>query len=190
MEKQFKFLNFQDVIIFSPKKYSDNRGEFFENFNNRDLVKICGFKFNTLQENISVSKKNVLRGLHFQKGTNAQTKLINVIKGSILDVIVDIRPGSKNFSKWISYYLDDIKNESMLIPTGYAHGFLSLQEGTKISYKVDKSYDKLSECSIIWNDNKIAVDWKIKNPLLSEKDESALTFEKNHKMKNFDGFTY
>jgi dTDP-4-dehydrorhamnose 3,5-epimerase len=185
MEKQFKVLSFPEIAVFIPKKYFDNRGIFFENFNSLNFKKYTGMVFDVLQENISFSNKNVLRGLHFQKGQYAQSKLIHVIKGSILDVVVDIRPNSKNFGKWISYVLDDKNNESIFIPSGFAHGFLALEDCTKISYKVDNLYNNASECSIIWNDKKIMVDWPLNKPILSEKDNEALSFEKNYEINNF-----
>ena len=185
MEKQFKVLNFPEILVFTPKKFLDIRGVFFENFNSNVFTKQTQIIFEIVQENVSFSHKNVLRGLHFQKGNNAQSKLISVIKGSILDVIVDIRSNSKNFGKWISYSLDDKNKESIYIPSGFAHGFLALEDLTKISYKVDKTYNQSSECSILWNDKSIAVDWPSSNPILSEKDGNALSFEKNYKMNNF-----
>ena len=186
MDKQFKILSFNEIIIFTPKKHIDKRGVFFENFNLYNFAQQTGITFSVMQENVSFSNKNVLRGLHFQKGNNAQSKLVNVTSGSILDVIVDIRINSKNFGKWISYVLDNKSNESIFIPSGFAHGFLALDNYTKISYKVDKVYNKDSECSIIWNDPKCMIDWSLNNPILSDKDKNALTFEENYKAGNFN----
>ena len=185
MNQQYKVLNFPEIIVFKPKKFIDIRGFFYENFNSNNFIKNTGVAFKPLQENISFSKKNVLRGLHFQKNKYAQSKLINVIKGRIVDVIVDIRPNSKNFGRWISYELDDINNESIYIPAGFAHGFFVLENDTKISYKVNKLYNKESEGSIIWNDKKISIDWPLVKPILSKKDMIALSFEENHKKNNF-----
>ena len=185
MNQLFKALAFPEIIVFTPKKHFDNRGSFFENFNSYDFKKYAGIIFDVLQENISFSKKNVLRGLHFQKGKHAQSKLVHVIKGSILDVIVDIRPDSKNFGKWISCILDDRYNESIFIPAGFAHGFLALDDFTKISYKVNKLYDKNSECSIIWNDKELLIDWSVEKPIISKQDMNALSFKENFNMSNF-----
>ena len=185
MKKKFNLLSFPEIIVFTPKKYFDNRGVFFESFNAYAFSKQAGIVFEVLQENSSVSHANVLRGLHFQKGKHAQSKLIQVLKGKIRDIIVDIRPNSKNFGKWISYIIDDKLNESIYIPAGFAHGFWVLENHTKLSYKVDKLYDKNSECSIIWNDKKIMIEWEKKMPILSEKDKNALSFEENHKKNNF-----
>jgi dTDP-4-dehydrorhamnose 3,5-epimerase len=185
MDKRYKLLEIKDIIVFTPRKYDDTRGFFYENFNCKDFFKFSEYFFNIYQENVSVSKKNTLRGLHFQKGYSAQSKIINVIKGSILDVLIDIRPSSKTFSKWTSYILDDKLNESLFVPYGFAHGFLTLEEETIVSYKVDKPYNVNAECSIIWNDKTISIDWPIEEPLLSEKDKVALNFEDNKNLNNF-----
>ena len=95
---------------------------------------------------------------------------------------------SENFGKWISYHLDDIYNESIYIPVGFAHGFLALEEHTKVSYKVDNSYSKSSECSIIWNDKRLNIDWKVKNPVISKKDKIALNFQENYDNDNYNFF--
>ena len=185
MDSQFKSLKLPEVIVFTPNKIFDNRGFFYENFNSNFFAKNNNFIFEVLQENISFSKKNVLRGLHFQKGKHAQSKLIQVLKGKILDVIVDIRPHSKNFGKWVSYILDDKENQSIFIPNFFAHGFLVLSDNAQISYKVDKLYNFNSECSILWNDKNIMIDWPIKNPILSEKDSNAISLHDNLNNKNF-----
>lgn len=179
MDKRFKLLELKEVVVFKPKKFIDSRGFFYENFNVNDLSKITSIFFNTVQENISKSKLNTLRGLHFQRGFFAQSKIINVIKGSILDVVVDIRPRSNNFSKWVSYILDDKSKESLFVPSGFAHGFLALEDETIVSYKVDKPYNVNSECSILWNDKFLNIKWPINSPLLSLKDKTALTFKEN-----------
>lgn len=186
MNSQFKKLAFPEIIVYQPLKFFDSRGVFFENFNEDKFKKQNGFTFNVIQENISFSRKNVLRGLHFQRGSYAQGKIINVYFGKILDIIVDIRPQSKNFGKWISYILDEENHESIYIPAGFAHGFLALNNYNKISYKVDRMYDKKSECSIIWNDEKLNINWNVDNPILSEKDKNALSFEDNDMKSNFE----
>lgn len=185
MSTSVKRLNFHDVIVISPLKHNDKRGCFFENYNFNTFKEETGISFNVVQENISFSKRNVLRGLHFQKGKYAQAKLISVIRGKILDIVVDIRPKSLNFGNWISYILDDIQNESIFVPAGFAHGFLALDNNTKISYKVDKTYKKDSECSIIWNDVYLNIDWACKKPILSEKDRKSITFKENYRLNNF-----
>lgn len=173
METKFKRLEIEDIIIFKPKKFEDERGFFFENFNSIDFKKFTGFHLNIVQENVSSSKKNVIRGLHFQSGKHAQSKLVSVLKGKILDVVVDIRIESKTFGKWISYFLDDKKNENIFVPTGFAHGFLALESETVISYKVDKGYNKDSEQCLLWDDKTINIDWPVKDPILSTKDRQG-----------------
>ena len=185
MNKKFKSLDIEDIIVHTPIIYYDSRGLFYENFNFPEFFKLSGYKFNVVQENVSHSKKNTLRGLHFQKNSFAQSKIVNVVKGSILDVVVDIRPNSNTFSKWVSYILDDINKESLFVPNGFAHGFLSLEKETIVSYKVDRPYNFNSECSIIWNDKTLGIDWSILQPFLSLKDQNAFTFEENNNLNHF-----
>ena len=185
MDKKFTALDLPEVYVISPKPFQDDRGVFFESFNLLNFKENIGIEFNVLQENISISKKNVLRGLHFQKGKYAQSKLIYVIKGSIYDVVVDIRPASKNFGKWVSYLLDDKKKESLFVPAGFAHGFLALDEMTIISYKVNQFYAHSEEGSIMWNDKTIAINWISDKPILSKKDKKALSFNENYIANNF-----
>lgn len=186
MNFEVKRLDFPEIIVFNPVIHKDNRGYFYENFNYNRFEKETGTLFNVSQENISFSNKNVLRGLHFQKGEFSQSKIISVIKGKIFDVVVDIRTNSPNFGKWISYLLDDLSHQSIFVPSGFAHGFLSLDNNTKISYKVDKPYKQNSECSIIWNDVNININWPCTNPIISEKDRKSITFYENYKLKNFE----
>jgi dTDP-4-dehydrorhamnose 3,5-epimerase len=178
-----KNLFFEDVFLLNINKFTDNRGFFFENFK-KDFF-LSEFQFDMVQENVSSSKINVLRGLHFQIPPFSQSKLISVRKGRILDVIVDIRENSLTYKKWVSYTLDHEKNEQIFIPSGYAHGFLSLCDDAEISYKVDNVYDPSSERSIIWNDDYIGIDWPIINPILSPKDANGKTFLENQYEGNF-----
>ena len=183
--QNFLNLNLPDVFVYTPQKYEDKRGLFFENFNYFNFFEKKNLEFKIIQENISYSKKNVLRGLHFQKKPYSQSKIISVIKGKILDVIVDIRVGSPTFSKWVSYVLDDKANETIYIPSGFAHGFLALEEECIVSYKVDAKYNPENECSIVWNDKTLNINWSIISPLLSKKDKDALSFDQNFKLNNF-----
>ena len=185
MEQQYFELNLKDAFIFKPKIHKDSRGTFHENFNLKSFKDFSGIDIKFFQENVSLSKKNVLRGLHFQKKPHAQSKLISVLRGSVLDVIVDIRMGSDTFGKSISYILDDIKKESIFVPKGFAHGFLSLEDNTILSYKVNSYYELSSECTIKWNDKFLNINWSEKEPILSKKDHEAITFEENIQSKNF-----
>ena len=183
--QNFINLNLPDVFVFIPKKYEDQRGLFFENFNYFKFFEKKKLEFKIVQENISYSKRNVLRGLHFQKKPYSQSKIISVIKGKILDVIVDIRVDSPTFSKWVSYVLDDKANETIYIPSGFAHGFLALEDECVVSYKVDAKYNPENERSIIWNDKTLNINWTTINPLLSKKDRGALSFHQNFELDNF-----
>lgn len=162
------FIN--DLYVLKPKIFKDNRGYFYESFNLKDLKKKIKID-KIFQENISFSKKNVIRGLHFQTSPKAQDKLIKVLEGKILDVAVDLRKKSKTYKKWFAIELSE-KNKKMLwIPKGFAHGFLTLSKTAKISYLVTNSYSKKHEKCILWNDKYINIKWgrNIK-PKLSNKD--------------------
>ena len=160
------------LIICQPNKIHDNRGFFSEIFRKDLLEKFVGYKINFCQENLSESKFGVLRGLHFQKQPFSQSKLVSVIKGKILDVVVDLRKDSKHYGKYFSIELDDIENKQLFIPKGFAHGFIVLSETAKVCYKVDNFYNFKSECGLKYNDPKLNIDWKI-NPnsiIVNEKD--------------------
>ena len=168
---------FQDVFLITCKKYNDKRGYFIESYNSEAFASI---NVNNLfvQDNLSFSlKAGTIRGLHFQKGSHGQSKLLKVISGSILDIFVDIRQESRNFGKYFSYNLDT-NSGSLLIPKGFAHGFCSLQDNTLISYKVDNFYNKESESGILWNDPDLNIKWpKFKNFVISEKDKELLSLK-------------
>jgi dTDP-4-dehydrorhamnose 3,5-epimerase len=161
-----------EVYIIEPKIWGDERGYFFESYRH-DLIEKQIRKFNWVQDNESMSTKGVLRGLHYQLPPFAQSKLVRVIQGSVLDVAVDIRKGSPNFGKHVSVELTGENKKQLLIPRGFAHGFLVLSETALFSYKVDNYYSKESERSILWRDPTIGVDWKLeeKDLIISEKDK-------------------
>ena len=165
--------------VLSPRIFVDNRGSFFESFNQKVFNKLIGKPINFLQGNQSKSSKGVLRGLHFQTGDYAQAKLVRVIKGKVLDVCVDIRPESKTFGNSFSIILDDIENKQLFIPRGFAHGFLVLEDNTIFSYKCDNYYHSPSEGGILYNDLRLKIDWNFpeKKVLLSEKDKVLPAFE-------------
>ncbi len=133
-------------------------------------------KINFVQDNQSNSAKNILRGLHFQKPPHAQAKLVRVIKGSVLDVVVDLRKKSKTYGEYILEELSEHNNHQLFIPTGMAHGFLTLENNTIFSYKCSDFYFKESEDSIVWNDSTLNIKWPISHPILSEKDGNAKEF--------------
>ncbi|GAB5566138.1 MAG: dTDP-4-dehydrorhamnose 3,5-epimerase [Winogradskyella sp.] len=169
----------EGCYVITPRVFQDKRGEFFESFNQDKFEQLTGVNPNFVQDNQSISHKNVLRGLHFQIGDYAQAKLVRVISGSVLDVVVDIRPNSKTFGKYITLVLDDKTNKQLYIPRGMAHGFLSLEDNTIFSYKCDNYYNKASERGIIFNDESIGIDWNEDDAslIVSEKDLILPTLE-------------
>lgn len=165
----FTPLSIPDVILVEPKIFPDERGFFFESFKSSDFQ-----KFNLpayfVQDNFSFSKKNVIRGLHYQKDPKAQGKLVTVFKGSIWDVAVDIRRQSPTFLKWVAAKLSDENHNMLYIPPGFAHGFISLAEDVHLLYKCTNEYDPQADAGIRWNDPDIAISWPIDNPIVSAKD--------------------
>ena len=164
------------VFLIKPQVFKDNRGYFFESFNSKKFNEATGLDVQFVQDNQSLSSKNVLRGLHFQHPPFAQAKLVSVIKGEVLDVVVDIRKESDTYGEYIAENLNEENHHQLFIPEGMAHGFLTLKDDTIFSYKCSNYYDKGSEDGIIWNDSNLKIDWKIKNPLVSEKDQLAQNF--------------
>ncbi len=165
-----------DLFVIQPKVFEDERGYFFESFTARSFES-QGININFVQDNQSLSQKGVLRGLHFQAPPFAQGKLVRVIKGAVLDVVVDIRKNSTSFGKQFSIELNE-KNKTMLwIPVGFAHGFSTLEDNTIFSYKCTNYYNKESEGCLLWCDKQLNIDWKINDPVLSEKDKSGLPLD-------------
>ncbi|MDY8138666.1 dTDP-4-dehydrorhamnose 3,5-epimerase [Aquimarina sp. 2201CG5-10] len=160
-------------FIIKPKIFGDNRGAFFESFNKRKFEELTNLKINFVQDNQSISERGVLRGLHFQTGECAQAKLVRVIRGEVLDVAVDLRPGSKTYGEHFSIVLNEENNYQLFVPRGFAHGFVVLSENTVFSYKCDNYYDKPSESGIIYNDPALKIDWKLDESeiKLSDKDK-------------------
>jgi len=163
------------LILIKTNQYFDNRGIVFENFNQKDYSKI-GIKNKFVQDNISVSNKNVVRGLHYQK-LKPQGKLISVIKGKIFDVAIDIRKNSNTFGKHQSFILSDKNSRQLWIPKDFAHGFLSLTSETIVNYKCTDFYDPKDQNTIIWNDKDLKIRWPIKNPIISKKDKDGIYFK-------------
>lgn len=165
----------EGLIIIEPKVFEDERGYFFESYNKNEF-KENGITSNFIQDNQSLSQKGVLRGLHFQRPPYAQAKLIRVIQGSVLDVVVDLRKKSSTYGKHLSIILSSQNKKIFFIPEGFAHGFLTLEDNTIFSYKCSNFYNTTSEDAILWNDESLSIDWKVKNPILSEKDNLAQKF--------------
>jgi len=164
------------LFVIQPKIFEDTRGYFFESYN-RDVFHKHGIRDEFVQDNESLSQKEVLRGLHFQNPPHAQAKLVRVIAGAVLDVAVDIRKKSSTYGKHISEVLSAKNKKMMYIPEGFAHGFLVLEDNTIFSYKCSGTYNKEAEEGILWCDEELNINWKIKNPILSEKDRIAQRFK-------------
>ena len=173
----------QDLFIIENKfLFKDNRGCFYECWNEKKIGEI-NLEKTFVQDNISISKKNVIRGLHLQKPHHSQLKLIQVIKGKVLDVIVDLRKNSPTFGKHEKILLNSIEKKMIWIPEGCAHGFLSLEDDTIFLYKCSKHYNHKSEITLKWNDPDLKINWGIQKPVISEKDENGITFQEFLKLK-------
>ena len=164
----------EGVVIIEPRIFKDERGYFYESFSQREFEeKVCRTTF--VQDNQSKSAYGVVRGLHFQKSTCSQSKLVRCIKGAVLDVAVDIRKGSPTFGKHVAVELSEENHRQLFIPRGFAHGFAVLTPEAVFQYKCDNYYNKESEGAIAWNDPQLAIDWRIPadKVLLSEKDRNS-----------------
>ncbi len=169
MPFEFKKLDIPDVVLIKPKVFEDTRGFFMEVYKASEFKK-NGITHDFVQDNHSVSCKGVLRGLHYQLKPMEQGKLVRCVKGKIWDVVVDIRKGSPWYGKWVAQELSE-KNKLMLwVPPGFAHGFVALEEHTEVIYKVTKEYAPELDRGIIWNDPDLGINWRIKSPVISEKD--------------------
>ncbi len=176
---KFEKTPLKDCFILTPEVYPDHRGIFLESYHKKKFNEITGLKLDFVQDNQSVSKKGVLRGLHFQTGEFAQAKLVRVIYGEVLDVVVDLRTDSPTFKESYSITLSDQNQHQLFIPQGFAHGFITLSETSVFSYKCDRFYYPGSESGVIYNDPDLAIDWKIPEDefILSEKDTKLPTLK-------------
>lgn len=160
-----------DVLIIEPKVFGDERGFFYESFNEQAFKAATGLDVLFVQDNHSKSAKNVLRGLHYQTAPKAQGKLVRVIAGEVFDVAVDLREGSPTFGKWVGETLSAANKRQMWIPPGFAHGFLTLSESAEFLYKTTDYYSPEHERGILWNDPQLAISWPLTGtPLLAAKD--------------------
>jgi dTDP-4-dehydrorhamnose 3,5-epimerase len=166
-----------EVILFEPRAFEDERGVFFESFNQKLFEAAVGYPVTFVQDNHSISHKGVLRGLHFQRPPFAQGKLVRVVRGAAFDVAVDIREGSPTYGRWVAETLTGENRRQLWIPEGFAHGFLALEDGTEFLYKTTNFYDKASEGGIRWDDPTIAVEWPKITALLSKKDHELTSIE-------------
>jgi dTDP-4-dehydrorhamnose 3,5-epimerase len=167
-------LSIPGVLLIEPQVFRDERGLFFESFNQKEFEEIVGMSVDFVQDNQSYSIKNVLRGLHYQTPPMEQAKLVRVVHGEVFDVAVDIRKNSPTYRQWVGEILSAENRKQLWIPKGFAHGFLTLTDSASLLYKVTSYYSKDCERSILWRDSNIDIDWKnVNNPLLSNKDANA-----------------
>ncbi|WYE49478.1 dTDP-4-dehydrorhamnose 3,5-epimerase [Fusobacterium vincentii] len=180
----------KDLFIIEPQIFEDNRGYFFESYNYNTFKEI-GIENIFVQDNHSKSLKGVLRGLHFQKREYSQAKLISILRGSILDIVVDLRKDSETFGKYFSIELNEKNKKVLFIPKNFAHGFLTLEDNTEIFYKCDNFYNPQSEAGIIWDDSDLNIEWNLKKYkinkgklIISEKDKKNMSFKEYKKINN------
>lgn len=163
---------FPGLFELEPRVFEDARGYFYESYSKSQFEQI-GVREAFVQDNQSLSQKNVVRGLHFQAPPYAQGKLVRVITGSVLDIALDIRKGSPTYGKYHSVHLTEDNKKLFWIPAGFAHGFCTLEDNTIFAYKCTDVYNKPSEGCILWNDSQLGIDWEITNPIVSEKDQNG-----------------
>ena len=165
-------------FIIEPKVFGDKRGNFLEIFNKKIFKDKTGLEIDFVQDNQSTSQRGVLRGLHMQKGILSQAKLVRVVKGSVLDVIVDVRKDSPTYGKHFSIELSEDNYKQLFVPRGFLHGFVTLEDGTIFSYKCDNAYNKEAELGVTYNDKDLNINWKIPSVdiILSEKDANLPNF--------------
>lgn len=173
---KLKTTEFEGLCIIESKVFGDHRGYFYEGYN-RKVLENEGLRIDIAQTNISKSQAGVVRGLHFQNPPFAQGKLIRVLKGAVLDVVVDIRKNSKTYGQHYAIELSEENAKALWVPSGFAHGFKTLADETLFYYDCTEVYNKDSEGSIRWNDPELNIDWGIEDPVLSEKDEQAPLFK-------------
>jgi len=169
----------EGCFILKPKVFGDKRGAFFESFNKEVFEQISGLKINFVQDNQSISRRGVLRGLHLQTGDYAQAKLVRVIQGEVLDVVVDLRKDSQTYGQHFSIILNDQNNYQLFVPRGFAHGFIVLSDTAIFAYKCDNYYHKSSEFGILYNDPDLNIDWQLNSSeiQLSGKDKELSYFK-------------
>jgi dTDP-4-dehydrorhamnose 3,5-epimerase len=177
---KFTRLEIEGLVLIEPRIFVDIRGYFFESYNQLQFEQ-NGIPTKFVQDNQSVSKKSVIRGLHFQIAPCQQGKLVSVIKGKVLDVVVDIRKDSPTFGKQVNVELDDISKRILWIPPGFAHGFAVHQDDTIFFYKCTNFYDKSSEKGIRFNDSTLKINWGVGDPIVSDKDLQLMSLEEYEK---------
>jgi dTDP-4-dehydrorhamnose 3,5-epimerase len=171
MPFRFERLAILDVVLVTPRVFSDERGQFLEAYKQSEFAQF-GIPVSFAQANHSISKSGVLRGLHYQVAPKAQAKLVRVVAGEIFDVAVDIRENSPTYGQWVSVKLSAGNRAMLYVPAGFAHGFCVLSELAEVLYMASDEYSPNHERGIIWSDPTLSIDWPIDHPLLSEKDKS------------------
>ena len=176
---KIKTTQLKDCYIIEPAVFEDDRGYFYEKFNEQKFEQLTGMNGHFVQDNVSKSSYGVLRGLHLQKGDMAQAKLVSCLEGRVWDVAVDLREDSPTFGQWFGAELSAENRLQFYIPRGFAHGFSVLSPTAVFAYKCDNFYNKESEGGIIWNDAELGIDWKLpmSDIILSEKDKVQKTFQ-------------
>jgi dTDP-4-dehydrorhamnose 3,5-epimerase len=164
-----------EPMLFKTKTFADDRGFFFEAYKFSELTRL-GLDDHFVQDNVSFSVKDVLRGLHYQLNPMAQSKLVSCIKGEIMDVVVDVRKGAPTYGKCYYNNLSDQNNHVLYVPEGFAHGFIVRSNDAIVMYKTNREYSPSHDSGIIWNDPELNIDWGVANPILAEKDKQLLTF--------------
>ncbi len=179
---KIKKTSLKDCYIIEPTIFEDERGYFYEKFNEQKFEQFSGMNGHFVQDNISKSSYGVLRGIHLQKGEHAQAKLVSCLEGKVWDVAVDLRKDSPTFGKWFGVELTPENKLQLYVPRGFGHGFSVLSETAIFSYKCDNFYNKDSEGSVIWNDRDLNIDWKLSEDhvILSEKDSQLMSFRENN----------
>lgn len=168
----------KDCYILEPTIFEDDRGYFYEKYNEKRFEELTGLNGHFVQDNISKSSYGVLRGLHLQKGEHAQAKLVSCLEGKVLDVAVDLRPDSPTFGKWYSVELTAENKLQFYVPRGFGHGFSVLSETAVFAYKCDNFYNKASEVGVLWNDADLQINWQLpaEDVILSDKDKILSRF--------------
>ena len=163
----------KDVYIVEPAVFGDHRGFFLESWSRR-AFEAAGLDYDFVQDNHSSSTvKGTLRGIHFQRGEKAQAKLVRCVRGAVLDVAVDLRPGSPSYKQWVSVELSEENKRMLLIPRGFGHGFVTLTDHVEFMYKADNFYAPEADGGIRWNDPELGINWGVEEPILSAKDQTA-----------------
>ena len=166
----------EGIVEITQKEFQDERGSFMESFNSKQFNNSLKKNITFVQDNLSISKKGVFRGLHFQYEF-PQAKLVSVLSGEILDIVVDLRKSSKTFGDWCTFEISSKNNKQIFIPEGFAHGFLAMQDDTKVFYKVSDFWNPKDEFTLKYNDKKINIELPFEPILISEKDKNGLSFD-------------